>query len=64
MADIKQAAKWLQDGESIKRSAWEKLTIHEAADECGTLYICSDNDYERIYLDSEDLLADDWEIAE
>lgn len=59
MADIKQAAKWMQEGRRIRRPEWH-----------GTLY-CYAQGHRILYSDREryemyvpDLLAYDWEIAE
>jgi hypothetical protein len=65
MADIKQAAKWIQDGKHVQRKGW----IAEYATRNHTFLICWINDYRVEAADHApfsvyDLLADDWEIAD
>jgi hypothetical protein len=58
MADIVQAAKWLQEGKQIRRPDWHgRLRCY--ARNHRILY--SDGEYYEMYM--PDLLADDWEIA-
>jgi hypothetical protein len=56
MADIKQAAKWMEEGKKVIRTynGWDKFVFWESAG--GSVYL--DND--TLFL--EDLIADDWEI--
>ena len=62
MADIKQAAKWMQEGKVVKRTAW-------GTSKC-RLHVC--HPWEKIHDDLDriaeftaiELFADDWEIAQ
>lgn len=62
MADIKQAAKWMQGGEVVKRTSWGGSPVR--------LHVC--NPWEKVMDDLEreadftalELLADDWEVVE
>ena len=64
MADIKQAAKWMQLGKHVRRSAWLKEQPNWYSD----WNECIDLDGRSAWPDDAlvectDLLADDWEIA-
>lgn len=73
MADIKQAAKWMRKGKKVRRSKWPSLRLKmatgrevdslERGDLTGAVI---DADIPRCNdpLDVNDLLADDWKIAE
>jgi len=56
MADIKQAAKWMLEGKTVKRTA-EKWVV----DGLGKR---EDIHRVKVVLCFDDLLADDWEVAE
>jgi hypothetical protein len=60
MADVAQAAKWIDEGFVVKRSAWlyegRWDGLRKARTSTGLLG--------RTGLNLEDLLAEDWEIAE
>ena len=61
MADIKQAAKWMQVGKEINRKAWGESRVR--------LHVCNSfgkvmDDFERTAdFTALELLADDWEIC-
>jgi hypothetical protein len=67
MADIKQAAKWMKDGEAVRRSQFFEGFAYQAARELSEISdVIETND--RYDLTDEpfsisDLLAEDWEIA-
>ena len=66
MADIKQAAKWLKEGKRVRRPDFGQ-GYSQGIDSCG--YLRPYNPQGKIVnnkrsLDPDDLLADDWEIAE
>ena len=65
MADIKQAAKWMQEGKRVRRKGWleEELYLYlpEGDDEAWAEH--PSYHYTADYT-MQDLLADDWEIAE
>jgi hypothetical protein len=62
MADIKQAAKWMQEGKQVKRAAWRNSPV--------LLHVCErygkvhDELNRKADFTAFELLADDWEIAE
>jgi hypothetical protein len=65
MADIKQAAKWMQEGERVKRWIWSSDT-YLYLEKDWTFHVRPSRDemshnYEMGLID---LLAYDWEIAE
>jgi hypothetical protein len=62
MADIKQAAEWADEGHSIKRP---KMKGWFSGDSNGNLDYCDPSGvYGNRRLNTMDILADDWEIAE
>lgn len=66
MADIKQAAKWMEQGKTVTRNDGYNLKADNQGD--GLLMVeCFDSDSGdelkyTIFVD--DLLADDWEVVE
>jgi hypothetical protein len=58
MADIKQAAKWMQEGKKVRRSTWEAGYCHAPH-----VKVIDEDDKKTSFFVNE-LLADDWEIAE
>jgi len=62
MADIKQAAKWMQEGKEVHRATWGTSPVR--------LHICKPTAKVHDDLDRKadftalELLAEDWEIAE
>ena len=65
MADIKQAAKWMQDGKTVRRSDEPHRLWRN--DGNGWLEIRgtgSDHLWRKEQWHNNDLLSDDWEIAE
>jgi hypothetical protein len=74
MADIKQAANWMQEGKSVRRSGWPEghLAIYTEFSTTQmmmvvtkpTLFTQRTPACERLAIRLESLLADDWEIAE
>lgn len=69
MADIKQAAKWMQEGKKVKRHLWirdQRIGHYGDGDSCVDLFYSDGRKqvHEPFVLMSLDLLADDWEIAQ
>lgn len=71
MADIKQAAKWMQEGKEVTRKAWGKSPVRLHANNIvGRLHVNSiickiEDDFNRsASFTVIELMADDWEIAE
>lgn len=62
MADIKQAAKWMQEGKHVESFSARRSSGIHARDLDGELFAVKTGI--RIKLTIDDLLADDWEIAE
>ena len=63
MADIAQAAKWMREGREVRRPDWGRFRVRYSEEDGLTIRTPHTRlvSY-RIPLD--DLLADDWEIAE
>lgn len=65
MADIKMAAKWMQEGKHVRRSGWDEKCPNWFADWNENIEL---DGRERVandvFLECCDILADDWEIAE
>ena len=66
MADIKQAAKWISEGRRVTRKGWAcpsilRLRLKSRA---GIVWEQPNRNTRMADLDVNDLLADDWEIAE
>jgi hypothetical protein len=70
MANIQQAAQWLDEGKAVRRSGY--LCTHIFINEHGTVWcrylghahVTSNVREDRTFvITTEDLLADDWEIA-
>jgi hypothetical protein len=75
MADIKQAAKWMQEGKKVRRTVYGPEQRHGIPDPKAhplfPSHICADehqrltcNEGLPVVLLLSALLADDWEIAE
>ena len=71
MADIKQAAKWMNEGKRVRRPRWILTTMglrKDGIDHAERLWLLSTlvpSDPPTEYVPYiTDLLADDWEIAE
>lgn len=63
MADIKQAAKWMIDGKHVRRRGWAVTYATPLGG--GKVALMEDREVARdAYFWANDLLADDWEIAE
>lgn len=62
MADIKQAAKWMQEGKRVQRTS-RKLWWLRMVRWSGRMMLKT-NAGRNPELDGDDLLADDWEIAD
>ena len=60
MADIKLAAKWMRDGKKVNRVAWEN-TGYVRASRADLVY---DEKGREWALSIDDLLADDWQLAD
>ena len=63
MADIKQAAKWMQEGRTVKRSSTERYWCVPWEPHRFSYSVCCADGGEHT-LDFSDLLADDWELAD
>ena len=71
MADVKQAAKWMQEGKGVTRPVSEFIAdsgkrIRFVMTDLGFVECrdcCKDHE-QKPMLVADDLLADDWEIAE
>jgi len=61
MADIKQAAKWMQDRKHVRRAGDEPKYVWERG---RGIYRGNEDEGEVMAFTSADLLAEDWEIAE
>ena len=66
MADVKQAAKWMQEGKKLRRPEWYEGIIMFRQN-WAVVCLQQETEFERekvlpILIDH--LLADDWEIAE
>jgi hypothetical protein len=61
MADIKQAAKWMQEGKKVRRSVWGILSIDAPYGTIRNSRVLRNDNFS---LNLEDVLADDWELAE
>ena len=66
MADIKQAAKWMQEGKRVKRISFPRMYPWEIDGDSNLSAIQSvmEDGYADSLLTTDDLLAEDWEIAE
>jgi hypothetical protein len=61
MSDIRQAAKWLQEGKKVRRALWEKkayLRLTAAG------FFNDNQGVPASWLMAEDLLAEDWIVFE
>jgi hypothetical protein len=66
MADIRQAAKWMQEGKKVRRPHWYDgclLYYHERESIC-ILREDKVSVAQRTWITLMDLLAGDWEIAD
>jgi hypothetical protein len=63
MADIKQAAEWMQEGKRVRRPGWIKdgFKCEDPLNSFSSIVWADDNAIADIGC--VDLLADDWEIA-
>jgi hypothetical protein len=59
MADIKQAAKWMGEGKKVRRSIWNDGETCESKN-----FRIVDQDGAPTKFWKQELLAEDWEIAE
>ena len=66
MADIKKAAKWLQEGKQVRRPTCDQKSFFYTNEGCDFIHYSSTLLGINISdaLETSDLLADDWEIAE
>ena len=68
VADIKQAAKWMKEGEKVRRPSFMEgfayLAVERLKGVSGNQITTTDNNIDLEPLMLTDLLADDWEIAE
>lgn len=63
MADIKQAAKWLQKGKLVRRASWKQKEAMQDT-QIGLIMVRGHSHPVFVTLKPESLLARDWEIAE
>jgi hypothetical protein len=66
MADIKQAAKWMQEGKPVRRELMRHGGWFEIGEDGFIHWVTKGADDIELsdMIDAPDLLADDWEIAE
>ena len=67
MADIKKAAKWLSEGKSVRCASWanDHYILYASGKNFDSEIGARDGGANKHHsFDVEDLLADDWEIAE
>lgn len=69
MADIKQAAEWLKEGKSVRRSSWRNVRYEISSGGPNYQDTISGYDTEEAGADEsffrpDDFQGDDWEIAE
>ncbi len=62
MADIKQAAKWMQEGHTVKRESTDRFWVSPWEPRRISYDVCCADGGEHI-LDLFDLQAEDWIIA-
>lgn len=63
MADIKQAAKWLDKSESVARPEFHARGFYTTDSRKGIFFVDRHSSRGERRLTPKDLLADDWEIA-
>jgi hypothetical protein len=73
MADIKQAVRWLANGEAVRRRGWspnpaddswhERIELHDRSNQISA-HRKNSPIWGATSFSPEDLLAHDWEIAE
>jgi hypothetical protein len=63
MADIKQAAEWMREGKRVRRAALVNWVLRIDKVRGGALKLRSETGY-LAKINAQDLLADDWEIAD
>jgi hypothetical protein len=61
MSDIKQAAKWMQEGKRVESFSARRSSGIYAREQDGEFFTMRTGI--RVRLTMDDLLADDWEIA-
>jgi hypothetical protein len=64
MADIKQAASWMQEGKQVARKSWAGTILPRRQSEGEHSIVCgrgSSVSFAHFY--PSDLLADDWEVV-
>lgn len=67
MADIKQASKWMLEGKAITREGWHDIPLvpsHCHRVDSGRIVWNHSLASVDVRFECDDLLADDWEIAE
>ena len=65
MADIKQAAKWLEQGLPVKRHIWSNDTWIRFVREELNIMVFPETNHSHVFVFSlVDLIAEDWELAE
>lgn len=62
MSDIKQAAKWMLNGERVRRAEWGKSSVTFNMGNLDESYVRDDRGA-IAEMSAEELLAEDWEIA-
>lgn len=63
MADIKQAAKWLAEGKSIRRPDWFEGCNYHTSPNGGRIHLFWPDESSDLSLWPFDLLAEDWELG-
>ena len=65
MADIKQAAKWIQEGKKVRRAKWPPMYFWAEHSSLPMVELhCANGTKQDAMFGAEELLADDWQIAE
>ena len=67
MADIKQAARWMQGGLEVKRASWgnSPVRLHTCNAWDSNAWDKVHDDLDRVaHFTAVELLAEDWEIAD
>ena len=63
MADIKQAAEWMREGKKVRRSPWVPESVFCMMEDEGLQWLYG-KEALPLRVTMEELLADDWRIAE
>jgi hypothetical protein len=63
MSNIIQAAKWMLDGKRVRRADWGKSSVTFNMGDLDECYVLDDLGA-TAQISAEELLAEDWEIAQ